>query len=185
MAIMTRSGDTALWFEIIHDAEAACSISLHEELESYLVFLLMRHLRRTDLAGQILAKAFLDAMQVSGCQRLSSLRTVGDQCLLFAGLYPAVASKRQVRMRYFVDLGQAAYSGGSCDANDLYAALCREFVPLMDVLQSVRRPGSRIPDLLPAEALELWSETGSRRALSQLRLYTKATPVNPPSGRLL
>jgi len=183
MEILTRSGDMALWFDIVHDAEASCAISLQTEIESYLVFLLMRHLKRTDLASQILAKSFLEAMQASRHLRTETLRSVGDQCLLFAGLYPEVAKKRHVRPGYFVDLGQAAYSAGSLDGRDLYAALCREFVAMMDVLQSVRHPDGQIADLLPVDAFELWSDTGSKRALAQLRLYTNAIPVSPKRGR--
>jgi len=177
MAMVTRLGDTALWFEIVHDAEKSCAISLHQELESYLVFLLMRYVKRPDLVQQVMATSFLAGLQASPRERIEILRSVGDQCLLLTGLYPGIVKKRHVRIGYFVGMGQTAYVSSSFHRDDIYAQLGGHFVPLMDVLQSVRRSDSQLPDLLPFEAWELWSETGSQRALSILRQYTNAVPM--------
>lgn len=177
MTIVTHPGETALWYEMVHEAEKSCTTMLQEELESYLVFLLMRYIRRPDLASEVMATAFLKGMQASPYQRLEALRTVGDQCLLLSGLYPKVAQKRHVRIGYFVGLGQSAYSASSSIKDDIYERLGAQFVPLMDILQSIRRTSSDCPDLLPFEAWELWSETGSRRALAIIGQYTDAIPV--------
>lgn len=177
MTIMTHPGDTAIWYEIVHDAEKSCSVTLQQEVESYMVFLLMRYLRRPELVSRVMATCFLEALQAPMAARNEYLRTVGDQCLLLAGLYPGVAQKRRVRIGYFVGLGKSAYVASSASADDLYAQLGGQFVPLMDVLQSVRRSDPRFPDLLPIQAMELWSETGSQRALAILRQYTGAMPL--------
>lgn len=38
MNILTNSTSTALWHDIVHEAETSCAVSLEEEIESYLVF---------------------------------------------------------------------------------------------------------------------------------------------------
>src|SRR5262249_52839092 len=102
----------------------------------------------------------------------SSLQNVGDQCLLFVGLFPHAAEKKHVKINYFVDLGRSAYANISHTVNDLYWSLAIQFVALMDVLQSIRHT----PDLLPLEAFEQWSELDSQRALQILNEYTKGIP---------
>lgn len=177
MTIVTYPSDTAVWYDIVHEAEKSCTTMLQQELESYLVFLLIRYTRRADLAAQVMATAFLKGLHAPPMQRIEALRTVGDQCLLLSGLYPKVAQKRHVRIGYFVGLGRSAYSASSSIHNDLYAQLGAQFVAMMDILQSIRKTDSAYPDLMPLEAWELWSETGSRRAFEMMSQYTDATPV--------
>lgn len=172
MDLLTRSTSTALWHEIIHEAEASAAITLHEDLEAYLVFLLMRYTDKPDLLRQIIAMEFMQGLQSSTAQKNNLLQAVGDKCLLFAGLFPHIAEKRLVRISYFVNIGQSAYVEISRENGDLYYALADQFVPLMDVLQSIRQQ----PDLLPLQAYELWNETGSKRAFSILKQYTPALP---------
>lgn len=179
MSIMTNVTSTALWQEIVYEAEQSCSVMLKEELESYLVFLLMRYINRPDVVKQIIASEFLQSLELSAIQREVALRDVGDKCLLFAGLFPNLAKKRLVRVSYFVKLGQAAYFRISKKSNDLYEDLSHQFVPLMDILQSIRQYTKKYPDLLPLEAYELWNDTGSQRALTVLKQYTQDSEAIP------
>ncbi|MDX1901201.1 MAG: hypothetical protein SFW66_04235 [Gammaproteobacteria bacterium] len=172
MAILTQSTGTALWLQVVHEAETTSAIALAPDLESYLVFLLMRYIKQPELLTRAVATAFLEGLHLTPHQRNAALQGVGDQCLLLSGLYPDIAKKRQVSIGYFVNLGRTAYHGISLHDKDLYALLGQHFVTLMDVLQSIR------PDsgLLPLEAYELWSETGSQRAFALLRHYSDAIP---------
>ena len=104
------------------------------------------------------------------------MQMVGDECLIFAGLFPRQAEKKQVKINYFVDLGRAAYLAVSKKANDLYGSLSVHFVVLMDVLQSIRSHH----DLMPLEAYEQWERVGSQRAYRILREYTGAVPYKRP-----
>jgi hypothetical protein len=158
-----------LWQEVIKNAESRCAVTLKVELESYLISMLVRHTDKPHLSKQVFATAFLEALQLNEHQRHLSLQQVGDQCLLFAGLFPLAAEKRLVKISYFVNLGQSAYSAISQRTNDLFGSLAFQFVVLMDVLQSIRST----PDLLPLQAYEQWTEVGSQRALQILRKYTK------------
>lgn len=177
MTLLLNSTPTALWHDIIHEAEATCAIALQEDIESYLVFLLMRYTQKPEFVKQIIATNFLQGIKLTRAKRKLILQNVGDHCLLFAGLFPHQATKRLVKVGYFVKLGQSAYTAISTIEDDLYSLLAKSFVPLMDVLQSIRRYSKEYPDLLPLEAYELWNETGSPRALSTLKQYTQATPT--------
>lgn len=179
MSIVTNVTTTALWHQVVHEAEESCSVTLNEELESYLVFLLMRYIDKPEFVKHVIASEFLQSLELDSIQQEVALREVGDKCLLFAGLYPSIAKKRLVRVSYFVNLGQAAYFRISRKSNDLYEGLSHQFVALMDILQSIRHYSKQYPDLLPLEAYELWNDTGSQRALAILKQYTHHSNAMP------
>lgn len=162
----------SLWHKIIYEAENSCEITLKQELESYLICLLIRFTNKPQIIKQIMAMDFLEGLQLSKHQREVALQEVGDKCLIFSGLFPQNSEKRMVRPSYFVNLGQSAYLNISKHEDDIYALLSDKFVALMDVLQSIRCYSKSYPDLLPLKAYELWEETGSRRAFSVLKQYS-------------
>lgn len=171
--LLQHATPVALWHHVIHEAESDCSIFLKEDLESYLVFLLMRYIDKPEIVKHIMAVQFLKATHLPFQQRQKILQEVGDQCLLFSGLFPCIAKKRFVKISYFVKLGQTAYHAIS---DELYQHLAEQFVGLMDILQSLRNANTR-PVLLPLDAYELWDDTQSQRAFASLRNYTDAFPV--------
>src|SRR5579883_93328 len=118
MSLVIRETPMHLWHDTIKQAENRCSISLKEEVEYYLVSLLMRYTHQPELIKQIFATAFLEAVKRRENERKQSLQCVGDQCLLFAGLFPRVAEKRHVKLSYFVNMGRKAYIAISHKAND-------------------------------------------------------------------
>lgn len=181
MNVLTHSNSLVLWEEVISDAEKECSVKLERALEAYLASLLHRYTDKPALVKAILATSFLEAMQQQSHQRQHSLQQVGDQCLLLTGLFPKIADKRHVKIRYFVDLGRAAYTAiSTASANDLYHSLAIKFVLLMDILQSIRHYN----DLLPLEAYEQWQELGSQRAFKILQSYTSGTPFKTDDSLL-
>ncbi|HVE44961.1 MAG TPA: hypothetical protein VNC84_07540 [Gammaproteobacteria bacterium] len=166
--ILTGDSPLLLWQKLIKNAEARCSIQLIDDLEYYLIALLMRYVDRPDIAKQAFTEVFLKAMQESRQKRNLSLQTVGDQCLLYTGLFPRAAVRRHVKISYFVDLGRSAYANISHKTDDFYGLLAEQFVAMMDVLQSIRE----VPDLLPLEAYEQWQDVGSQYAYSVLKKHT-------------
>ncbi len=141
--ILTRESATALWQELVRDAESKAGRTLGEDLESYLVFTLMRHYRDAPLAHRVVAVEWLEALQHEGRQRSDELRDVGDRCLLIAGLYPELAQKRRVPLSYFVDVGRSAYDQLASELRvalaALYAELARAFAQLVRVLVEIRQ----------------------------------------------
>lgn len=173
MGLLIHATPNALWQSVIQSAVAECDLNLSPHLEAYLISLLMRYTNKPEVVQQIFATAFLEALQTETSLRNASLKDVGDQCLLFAGLFPQVAERRHVKLIYFVDIGRSAYTAMSNEANGLFTALALQFVPLMDILQSIRHH----PQLLPLEAYEQWQELGSKRALKILQSYTNGFPL--------
>ncbi|MEO8673474.1 MAG: hypothetical protein ABI411_19330 [Tahibacter sp.] len=141
--ILTDTAATALWHDLVRDAERRGGAQLDVELESHLVFLLMRHLRDAQLGNTIFALDYLRALDEGGAQRSDALRELGDRCLLIAGLYPQQAQRRRVNLDYFLELGSRAYAE-LADASrtlwaDLYRRIARTFARLARVLVEVRR----------------------------------------------
>ena len=162
--------EAAQWHKLLQQAEAEYGCFLDESMESYLVFTLMRYMKDRRLASQVVALDYLNARELPKSLRVDQLRNIGDQCLLLSGLYPKRAERRLVRVSYYVDIGRTAYQSISESmqkaVSDLYAQLAEAFVTLMDVLQTIRDFGS--PALQPIQSLELWSDSGSRRAFASL-----------------
>lgn len=171
---------TAQWHSLVSEAEERCAKRLDETLESYLVFLLMRFTGRPTLATTVMAREFLEGLTTPGRQGHERLRDVGDQCLLYSGLFPRRAERRLVRVSYYVDLGRAAYNHLAEDrvpgSAELYSRLAHSFVSLMEVLQAMSNlTGAPTLDLL--QAIELWHDTGSSQSLRHWR-----SPADSPVG---
>lgn len=183
--LLVHSSATAEWLSLVHEAEKSIGHPLDEEMQSYLVFLLMRFTERPELAASVLAVEYLQSMHQLGHAGRDQLRNVGDKCLLYSGLFPQRAERRRVKISYFVDLGRSAYQLLSermeRSAALMYQRLAGTFIPLMDVLQAMRSLG-HAEALTPLQAIELWQDTGSRTALRILRRRTESTPLLAPAG---
>ncbi len=167
---------TAQWQSLVKEAESSNNLRLNDELESYLVFLLGYYNQRPDIANSILAKEFLTGMTEKYTRQRECLREVGDKCLLFAGFFPEQAEKKQVKIKYFIELGQTAYiqvaSLSKPGSASLYNALSYDFLSLMEILHSIRSLSDPKKELTPLQAFELWTDVKSQRALTVLRKNT-------------
>ena len=109
MSLLHDATPLALWHHVVQEAEVACSITLKQDIEAYLVFLLMKYTTQPEVLKQIIALEVLESMTLKHQQRAMVLQEVGDKCLLFSGLFPGLAQKRLTKLSYFVRVGQAAY----------------------------------------------------------------------------
>jgi len=163
------SSEVSQWHTLVREAEQDYGCQLDEDMQSYLVFTLMRFAKNQQLNTQALAIDYLTSHQLPNHLCHEQLRDVGDQCLLVSGLYPRSAEKRQVSATYYIDLGRSAYQHISTVTQqsiaELYLQLSESFILLMDLLQTIRQYSS--PALQPIAALDLWQQTGSRVALQQ------------------
>jgi len=149
----------------------------------------MRFTGRPTLATTVMAREFLEGLTTPGRQGHDRLRDVGDQCLLYSGLFPRSAERRLVRVSYYVDLGRAAYSHLAEDrvpgSAELYSRLAHSFVALMEVLQAMSNlTGAPTLDLL--QAIELWHDTGSSQSLRHWRrqpMYQAAVVITEKTLR--
>ena len=176
---------TAQWHSLVSDAQTSSRVTLGEELESYLVFLLMRFVRRPEVADRVMAVEYLEGISSTGTLRHDRMRDVGDLCLLFCGLFPRRAERRRVRISYFVELGRGAFgtladapTAGAC----LYSRLRAGFVSMMDVMHAMRGDDkSATLDLL--SAAELWADTNSGSAQRVLQQVTNGQVIVGASGK--
>lgn len=187
MPALRCQATTALWHELVNEAQAVFKDKLGEEEESYLVFLLMRFTEKPEVAESVLALDFLMALEETGKLRSELLRDVGDKCLLFSGLFPNHAERRRVNVSYFVDLGQLAYGtlchSKTCISPILFKSLSKNFVAMMDVLQALRTLRGDGPQLQPLEAIDLWQHTGSRQAYLVLSQITDGSLIQAPNSK--
>ena len=184
--LVVRTSATAEWLSLVSEAESAAALHLDEEVQSYLVFLLMRFTEKPELAASVLAVEYLQGMRSVGNIGRDQLRSVGDKCLLYSGLFPRRAERRRVKISYFVDLGRSAYQQLSDrmehNAAVIYHRLAGTFVSLMDILQTMRALGHPANHLAPLHAFELWRDTGSQAALRALQKATRDMPLLIPTS---
>ena len=133
-----RGEATGLWRDLVLDGEARSATTLEEDVEAYLVFVLMRHLGDSSLLRRTMALELLDALESSGRTRLDELRDVGDRCLLISGMFPRLATRRRVGAQYFADLGRGAYAhvadATQMASAELFARLAAGFDAMVAVL---------------------------------------------------
>lgn len=150
--ILTEESQTALWQKMVSEAERRAGQELDEMLESYLVFVLMRHLRDQELGRQAVALRYLHAQASPGRDGHQQLRDTGDHCLLLAGLFPERARRRRIPVSYYIDLGRGAYRdlGDRLRAGiaELYGQLAEGFENLVEVLLAARGIESFDPRLM-------------------------------------
>lgn len=178
MGSLLLQSSVAQWQALVKDAELTSHLTLDQELESYLVFLLGRFNQRPDIANCVLASEFLSSLEKGPHHQRDCLREVGDKCLLFAGFFPEQAEKRRVKIRYFIELGQTAYvqvaNLSKTQSASLYHALSCGFVSLMEILHAIRGFGDPSHELTPLQAVELWTDMQSKHALTVLRRRTSS-----------
>jgi len=133
---------TAEWHALLNEAQASCHYWLEEDLESYLVFLLMRFTSRPQFASAVLAKQFLESLHLQNSLQREQMRDVADQCLLYAGLFPERAQRKRVTDHYFIELGQGAYQAvasiSSMADSVLFQQIAERFRILCNLLRSMR-----------------------------------------------
>ena len=141
-ALILHPTDTSQWHALVNEAQASTRLVLHENTESYLVFLLMRFSQTIQLVESVVAVDFLDSMQTTGRRKIERLRDVGDKSLLLSGLFPGIAARHHVGIDYFSGMGQAAYlTAGDLQEReqaDLYYQLGNQFTRMQKILQAMQ-----------------------------------------------
>jgi hypothetical protein len=134
--------DTSQWYSLIMEAQEAANISLTEDTESYLVFLLMRSSKTTAWLDSIVGFDLIHALEKKGRQQKQLLLDVGDKSLLISGFFPELVAKKQLDPMYLVHIGQIAYAsvGAYPDepAQKLYYMLSDQFTTLQSLLKTAK-----------------------------------------------
>ena len=173
MSSILVESNTAQWHQLVLDAQEITQSPLNEDLESYLVFMLMRNINNADIKSKVMALDYINSIKSSGSERELRLREVGDQCLLFSGLFPHQAARRQMKVKYYVDLGRTAYLHLAEDLSagmaKLYQQLSDSFVFVMDTLLAIRSMSEHAHQNDMLMAFELWQDTNSLHSFRVLQ----------------
>lgn len=171
--------EMAGWRALLARAQFVAKIELHPVIEKYLVRVLFRTTKSAEIKrGDGVTAQWQNAPELI-VEALEDLRLVGNQCLLFAGLFPEQAIVRNLPISYFVKVGQAAYQQYCDHMNDPFFGMLSEyFVDVMDVLQTLREVEQNERCIDPLNAYQLWRDTGSAQAWNVLRRATPALPSN-------
>lgn len=138
----------ATWVEFVKEGERRAELPLGEELESFLVFTLMRLVKKTDIFSFVVATDYLDAINTNtGKTREVHLSEIGDICLIHAGLFPERHERFGIHPSYFRSIGSAAFDElgsllarkGRSKYGDLYQRAADGFPFMTEVLLATRK----------------------------------------------
>lgn len=171
-SLVIQPTSTAQWYALVNEAQAASKQALDEEMQSYLVFLLMRFSQNPQFLAKALGIEFLQSLLEFGQHRQNRLQDVGDQCLLVSGLFPGQIQKRLVERHYFVAIGRSAYSSVASQAlqatASMFVHLSQSFLSLVGVLQAMRCLGQEGQWMPCSTDKELWVDDASQKLLREI-----------------
>lgn len=181
MKIDLQLPEAAGWRGLLTQAQQNARSFLPDVVEEYVVCLLYRTLGSA-AEGRRLALRFAQRLLATDGRTARNLAAVGDQCLLFAGLFPEHAIRQRIPLSYFVQVGGQAYREYAAarrgDERAIYQTLGAHFVPALDALLGIRELNAGGgPCLDGLNAFQLWSEAGSSHGWSTLRQITKSLPA--------
>jgi len=181
MSTIVVENNPAQWQQLVLEAQQITQTRLNEDLESYLVFMLMRNMNNANINSRVMALDYIESINSSGSQRELRLREVGDHCLLFSGLYPQRAQRRQMKVKYYVDLGRTAYLHLAEDLSAgmamLYQQLSDSFVNVMDTLLAIRSMTEHSTQKELLLAFELWQDINSQHSYKVIQQLLPNDPV--------
>lgn len=100
----------SLWTELIKEGEAKTNITLSENEESYIVFMLQRFLRKTEFASLPFAISYLESLLLdSKNYQRAVLNDTADASLIMAGFFPERAKRLCVSSSYFMQISRSCF----------------------------------------------------------------------------
>jgi hypothetical protein len=110
------------WLSLVQNGERVAGIRLSEEVESYTVFMLMRHVHNTSLTDTPIALLFLRSLEEKNSIKRYRLEQTADCSLIIAGLFPERTRRARVSPDYFIQMSQMAYEtlSHTCEAARSY-----------------------------------------------------------------
>lgn len=170
--------ETATWRALITEAQLIAKVQLPPVIEDYVTCVLLRHVVAPAKAGDQYSADFLEDYIDGHPGGEHDLRTVGDRCLAYSGLFPKHAIGNGMPITYVVHVGQNAYREyASKTDSKIYSYLAEAFVPIMDVLQTISELHDGEPCIDALNAYHLWRDAGSAHAWRVLRSMTASLPV--------
>lgn len=136
--------DIAEWRKLVIEGEMKAGFQLTELVENYVVITLNANTTNTQLSSAVIAIDLLKNIHIQSISNVHAVRSVGDQCLILAGLFPDRAKRKNVSAEYFRNLGENAYYVLSFAKSfqkfdhSLFYQLFENFSDLIRILKSMR-----------------------------------------------
>ncbi len=134
----------AQWRSLVIEGQEKTGFQLAEPVENYVVITLDANTTNSQLISSVIAIDFLKNIHVKSVNNSHMLRTIGDQCLILAGLFPEHTKRRNVSSDYFKNIGENAYYVLSFSKipwkgnHTLFYQLFENFEDLVGVLKAMR-----------------------------------------------
>jgi len=178
--IMRAPNETAMFQDMVLDAQHDAHIHLSHELEGHLVFLLLRFLRGGKRLSGAVALHYLEASNKRGSAQIDALSDTGDACLLLAGMFPEQARKRMVNAAYFAQIGWGCYHFLAAKLlparAELYDHLCHGYGEMLGVLRTLHDYENHHETAM-LDAYELWQHSGCPTAFAELSKLNGGIPI--------
>lgn len=169
------------WNQLIQDACDYANINLKTETQGYLLLTLVSYIQNESLAEKAIALDLRFESTPDEPNYQLQLKAQADHCLILAGLFPTHIARQSYRISHYINLGAKNFQLLSelLDGNEriIYQQLADTFVELVDILHIIRCfNGSPAMPLI--QAMELWSDTGSKTAYQILTTNRQSIPLN-------
>jgi hypothetical protein len=134
----------AQWTQLINKAINYCDYKINHHLAHYLVITLQHYSSQLSLPHTIIGKEYLQALELSGIQKGSALRQIGDECLILTGLFPGKIQQKKISLAYTVNIGKMSYleifnNPQLSNMNvSVFQELDQHFIGLVDILYVIR-----------------------------------------------
>jgi len=169
------------WHQLIQEACQYAGIELNPEIQSYLLLTLMRYIHDDQLAENAISMKLNKNEFRSKEERVEYLKSTAEHSLILAGLFPSHIDRQCLRISHYIQLGTESYQHLSTLMYDndkmIYQQLSADFIKLVDVLYTIRIFNGS-PELPLIQAMELWSDTGSKSAYQALTANRHSFPLN-------
>ena len=155
--------ETARWYSLLSQAQAATAEALDGEVESYMADMLFRFASGTETSLHYPEGFTPMAWNSRREERLARLQGAGERCLVTAGFFPEHANYAGLSLLHFIETGRSAYQELHIEmsGSDLYEKISGNFVQLVDILQKIGELSGVCRPLDLIQASELWQHEGS------------------------
>jgi len=140
-----------VWRTAIKEGESRAQVSLSPLLEEHLAMTLSSNIKNS----QMWRPVALDMLEGVAANDSLALVTLGGKCLIIAGFFPKLAARRNVRIGYYVAMGQRAYEthanywegrGARAHAH-VSSEVAHNFSALIATLRGIRDDNPLVADL--------------------------------------
>lgn len=183
MPKIIRETPTEFFQSLLRDALHREGVAVGPITEFYIVQLLASEVTEGHHPEEILAEAFVLALEASPRDRIRKFRSVGDRALVFSGLWweRDCRPRRPPHTEYYLQLGSMAYRviGGAP-----FDEMASKFEGIVDTLARVSTDTLVKSSSDVLRLYGVWQETQNRfaaRALAAQGVIVPSVPASAPS----